>query len=179
MSAGRFAIAAARPADTEDLHALIRGLAEYERLADLCVSTPADIADALFGPAPVAEALIARERGESGPACGFALFFHTFSTFRGRRSLWLEDLFVRPEVRGAGLGRALLLELAAIAHARGCARFEWAVLDWNRPAIDFYERQGAVVLPEWRIARVTGDALAAMAGRRAAADPLAPTSRPS
>ena len=175
MSAPLFRIAFAEPRDVPDLHALIRGLAEYERLADLCVSTPADIESALFGAHPAAEALIAREVGESGQAAGFAVFFHTFSTFRGRRSLWLEDLFVRPEKRGAGLGRALLLELAAIARDRGCARFEWSVLDWNAAAIAFYERQGATVLPDWRIARVTGEALDTLAARRDTALSDAPT----
>ena len=166
MTAETFRISFAARADVADLHTLIRGLAEYERLTDICVSTPADIEAALFGPQPAAEALIAREPGNPGRATGFALFFHTFSTFRGRRSLWLEDHFVVPDARGAGLGRALLVELAAIAHQRGCARFEWSVLDWNTTAIGFYEKQGAVVLPDWRIARVTGDALAAMAARR-------------
>ncbi len=162
----KFAIGLARPEDVPDLHALIRGLADYERLADACVSTPADIHRALFGPHPAAEALIAREMDKTTQAAGFALFFHTFSTFLGRRSLWLEDLFVRPEARGAGLGRALLQELAAIACERGCARFEWSVLDWNASAIGFYEAQGARILPDWRIARVTGPALEALAGRR-------------
>jgi len=162
----RFRIAFARPDDVADVHVLIRALADYERLTEMCISTPADIAAALFGPQPAAEALIAREVGKSAPAAGFALFFHTFSTFKGRRSLWLEDLFVRPEARGAGLGRMLLLELAGIAHDRGCARFEWAVLDWNATAIGFYEKQGAVVLPDWRIARVTGAALDALAAQR-------------
>ena len=149
--------------DVADLHALIRELAKYERLEQLCVSTTADIADALFGPRAVAQALIARETGQSGAAMGFALFFHTFSTFLGRRSLWLEDLFVLPEHRGAGIGRALLQRLADLAVDRGCGRFEWAVLDWNTSAIGFYEKLGAVVLPDWRIARVTGDALRRMA----------------
>jgi len=171
----RFRIAFARPEDLADLHALIRALADYERLTDMCVSTPADIEAALFGPQPAAEALIARETDKSGPAAGFALFFHTFSTFRGRRSLWLEDLFVRPDARGAGLGRALLLELACIARDRGCARFEWAVLDWNTAAIGFYEKQGAVVLPDWRIARVAGAALEALAAQRQGAG-VRPTS---
>jgi len=162
----KFTIGLARPEDVSDLHALIRGLADYERLADACVSTPADIHRALFGPHPAAEALIARERDKTTQAAGFALFFHTFSTFLGRRSLWLGDLFVRPEVRGAGLGRALLLELAGIARDRGCGRFEWAVLDWNASAIGFYQKQGAVILPDWRIARVAGPALETLAGQR-------------
>jgi GNAT superfamily N-acetyltransferase len=164
MNAGAFRIAPARPSDVADLHALVRALAEYERLAAICVSTEADLADALFGPRPAAEALLARQGGESGPAAGFALFFHTFSTFLGRRGLWLEDLFVLPQFRKSGLGRALLVRLAGIASERGCGRFEWSVLDWNAPAIGFYEALGATVLPDWRIARVTGEALARLAG---------------
>ena len=174
MSAEGYDIAPAAPADVADVHALIVGLAEYERLTDLCVSTPADIRAALFGSPAAAEALIVRDRGKTRQALGFALFFHTFSTFRGRRSLWLEDLFVRPEARGRGIGKALLLALAALAKARGCARFEWSVLDWNRPAIGFYEKLGAEVLPDWRIARVTGPALDALAA--AGGPPPAPTS---
>ena len=158
-----FTIAPAQPADVPDLHDLIRELAEYERLTRLCVSTPADLDAALFGARPAAEALIARLDADSQDAAGFALFFHTYSTFLGRRSLWLEDLFVRPQVRGAGLGRRLLTSLAATARARGCGRFEWAVLDWNRGAIGFYESLGAEVLPDWRVARVTGTALADLA----------------
>ena len=140
---------------------MIRALAEYEKLAHLCVGTEQDLQDALFGRAPAAEVLIARVGGE--PA-GFALFFHTFSTFLARRGLWLEDLFVYPGHRGAGIGRALLQALAAIARERRCGRFEWAVLDWNTPAIAFYERLGATVMPDWRIVRVTGDALDRLAG---------------
>jgi GNAT superfamily N-acetyltransferase len=164
VTTGSFTIAAATPADVPEIHALIRALAEYERLTPICISTEADIARALFGPRPAAEVLIARETQKLASAAGFALFFHTFSTFLGRQSLWLEDLFVRPEHRGAGLGRALLVALARLARERDCRRFEWAVLDWNAPAIRFYEGLGAAVLPDWRIARVTGDALAQLAG---------------
>ena len=142
-----------------DIHALIRALAEFEQLAHLCVSTEADVAAALFGPRPLAEALIARKTVDPVPAAGFALFFHNWSTFLGRPGLWLEDLFVRPGHRGAGVGRALLARLAALARERGCGRFEWAVLDWNAPAIRFYEGLGATMLPDWRICRVTGEAL--------------------
>jgi GNAT superfamily N-acetyltransferase len=110
--------------------------------------------------------LIAREAGKSAPAVGFALFFHTFSTFTGRRGLWLEDLFVRPAYRGKGLGKALLVALARMARDRGCGRFEWAVLDWNAPAIRFYESLGATVMPDWRIARLTGEELTRLAGNR-------------
>jgi len=162
-----YQITRARPADVPDLQRLIRGLAEYERLTDICVSSEEDLARALFGPIPAAEALIARVDGHSEVCTGFALFFHTYSTFLGRRTLWLEDLFVLPAHRGAGLGRQLLTALAGLACERGCGRFEWAVLDWNASAIRFYESLGARILPDWRIARVTGAALDALArGRR-------------
>ena len=163
MNDRSFTIAAAQPSDVPAILALIRALAEYERLAHLCVSTEADLAAALFGPRPAAEVLIARRPGDTQDAAGFALFFQTFSTFLGRPSLWLEDLFVRPEARGLGIGRALLQALAARAHQRGCGRFEWAVLDWNASAIGFYESLGARVLPDWRICRVTGEDLARLA----------------
>ena len=163
MTRRDFTIAAAKPGDAAEIHALVRALADYEKLDAACVSTVSDIDRALFGPHPAAEALIARKIGNSQAAMGFALFFHTFSTFLGRRSLWLEDLFVRPEHRGAGIGRALLIALAVIARDRQCGRFEWAVLDWNQSAIRFYETLGAVVLPDWRIARVAGGALERLA----------------
>jgi GNAT superfamily N-acetyltransferase len=153
----------ATPEDVADLHRLIRALADYERLTHLCTSTEADLREALFGAHPVAEALISRLDANSEICIGFALFFHTYSTFLGRRSLWLEDLFVEPAHRGRGAGKALLGALARIARDRGCGRFEWAVLDWNAPAIRFYESLGASVLPDWRIARVTGDALTRLA----------------
>jgi GNAT superfamily N-acetyltransferase len=160
-----YLISTAEPHDVPAIHALIRGLAEYERLADACQSTEADIANALFGAKPAAEALIAKTGGKNGVAVGFALFFHTFSTFRGRRGLWLEDLFVEPAHRGHGVGRRLLTMLATLARERDCARFEWAVLDWNAPAIGFYESLGATLLTDWRIVRVTGQALDALARR--------------
>jgi GNAT superfamily N-acetyltransferase len=140
---------------------MIRALAEYEKLSEICVASETDLADALFGARPAAEALIARREGQ---AAGFALFFHNFSTFLGRRGLWLEDLFVRPEYRRQGCAQALLRKLAAIAVDRRCGRFEWAVLDWNVRAIDFYQALGATVLPDWRIVRVVGPALATLAG---------------
>jgi GNAT superfamily N-acetyltransferase len=158
-----FRITPAAPRDVGDLHALIRGLAEYERLAEICTSSEADLADALFGPQRAAEALIARLDENSQICAGFALFFLTYSTFLGRRSLWLEDLFVRPEYRSAGIGRQLLAAVAQIACERRCGRFEWAVLDWNETAVTFYESVGAKVLPEWRIARLTGEAIARLA----------------
>ncbi|MBK6806237.1 MAG: GNAT family N-acetyltransferase [Betaproteobacteria bacterium] len=145
------------PGDAAAIHALIRELAEYERLTQLCTGSTADLADALFGPRPAAEVLLAEV---DGGIAGFALFFHNFSTFLARRGLWLEDLYVRPAFRGHGVGSGLLRAVAAIAVNRRCGRFEWSVLDWNAPAIGFYERLGATVMPDWRIARVTGDALA-------------------
>ena len=139
---------------------LIRGLAEYERLADQCIATEARLRDALFGAQPAAEVLLAY--ADDQPA-GFALFFHNFSTFLARRGLYLEDLFVKPEFRRLGIGRRLLAGLARIAVERGCGRFEWSVLDWNAPAIEFYKRLGANPLDEWTIFRVTGDALTGLA----------------
>ena len=162
-SRGGVRIVAATQHDVADLHRLVRALAEYERLTELCTSTEADLRNALFGTHPVAEALIARLDANSQICIGFALFFHTYSTFLGRRTLWLEDLFVEPAYRGRGAGKALLGALARMARDRGCGRFEWPVLDWNAPAIRFYESLGARVLPDWRIARVTGDALARLA----------------
>lgn len=138
----------------------IRELAEYERLAHECVATEADVRATLFGPQPQAEVLIAEADGE--PA-GWALFFHNYSTFLARRGLYLEDLFVRPEMRGRGVGRALLARLAAIARERGCGRFEWSVLDWNESAIGFYRSLGAEPMSEWTVYRVTGAALERLA----------------
>jgi GNAT superfamily N-acetyltransferase len=165
-NARSFRIEGAVRDDVADLQRLVRALADYERLSALCTSTEADLEAALFGPQPAAEALIARVDAKSHECAGFALFFHTYSTFLGRRSLWLEDLFVMPSHRHLGIGRALLVRLASLARERGCGRFEWAVLDWNTPAIAFYESLGAKILPDWRIARVTGDALERLAGPR-------------
>jgi GNAT superfamily N-acetyltransferase len=157
---GAFIVRAATRADVPGVLGLIRGLADYERLAHLCVASEADLAGALFGSPRYAEAIVAESGDE---LAGFALFFHTYSTFLGRPGLWLEDLFVRPEQRRRGCGRALLRAVAALACERGCGRFEWSVLDWNAEAIAFYRSLGATVLPDWRIVRVTGPALAAMA----------------
>ncbi len=170
MTDASWTIVPTTTADVGDLMQLIEALAAYERLSHLVVATERDLADALFGPQPVAEALIVRIRGGNGPAIAFALYFTNFSTFLGRRGLWLEDLFVRPEHRGRGIGRALLEALAATAKARGYGRFEWSVLDWNAAAIGFYERMGATILPDWKIARVTGLALESF-GAKAAANP--------
>ena len=162
MTASSFAVKAATLEDVPALQAMIRALAEFEKLSHLCIASESDLADALFGARPVAEALIAWAGKE---AAGFALFFHNFSTFLGRRGLWLEDLFVRPEFRRKGCAQLLLNRLAAIAVERNCGRFEWAVLDWNVRAIDFYRTLGATVLPDWRIVRVVGPALAELAKR--------------
>jgi hypothetical protein len=153
----------AAPADSGELLRLIKALAEYEKLADMAVGTEAGLRDALFGKRPAAEALIAEVGGR---AVGFALFFATFSTFLCKPGLYLEDLFVEPGHRGAGLGKALLQRLAAIAVERGCGRFEWRVLDWNEPSIRFYESLGAVLMPEWELVRMTEGPLERLAGRR-------------
>jgi GNAT superfamily N-acetyltransferase len=138
----------------------IRDLAEYERLSDKVVATEGDIDRWMFGERAVAEAVIARD---SGAPVGFALFFPVFSTFLGRPGIYLEDLFVREDARGRGFGRALVVYLAKLAVDRGWGRVEWSVLDWNAPAIGFYERLGAQILSEWRLCRLTGDALTALA----------------
>jgi len=156
-----------RPACPQDIAALldlIRGLAEYEKLTDLLENTPERLHEALFGERPVAEALLAWAKVHGSPvAAGFALYFHNYSTFLGRKGLYLEDLFVRPEYRGQGCGKALMIELARIALNRGCGRFEWTVLDWNTSAQRFYADLGATVLSDWRVVRTTGDALSALA----------------
>jgi GNAT superfamily N-acetyltransferase len=139
---------------------MIRGLAQFERLAHMCVATEDDLLRELFSARPAAEVILAWEGDQ---VAGFALFFHNFSTFLGRRGLYLEDLFVHPAFRRRGYGRALLVYLARLAVERGCGRFEWAVLDWNAEAIGFYQALGATVLPDWRITRVTGGALTALA----------------
>ena len=170
-SANAFRILPAMPRDVPDVLAMIEALAEYENLRHLCVATEASLQAALFNSRPAAEVLI----GWEGPApVAFALFFHNFSTFLGRKGLYLEDLFVRPPYRRRGYGRALLTELARIAVARDCGRFEWAVLDWNAAAIGFYESLGATLLPDWRISRVTGPALQRLAANPADGAPDAP-----
>ena len=156
-----------RPATADDtplIVELIRGLAEYERLAHECVATEERVRESLFGPRPDAEVVIAEVDGR---AAGFALFFHNYSTFLARRGLYLEDLFVFPQYRGRGVGRALLAHLARLAVARGCGRFEWWVLDWNAPAIRFYESLGARPMDDWTVYRLTGDALEKLAGEAA------------
>ena len=148
-----------RPATAADLPLiaqLIRDLAEYEKLADEVRFDQAVLGQKLFGERPYAEVVI----GElDGTAQGFALFFHNFSTFEGKPGIYLEDLFVRPEARGSGLGKALLSHLAMLAMERDCARLEWSVLDWNSPAIGFYQKLGARLMDEWTVMRVDGSAL--------------------
>ena len=155
-----------RPAERGDIAAIlamIRELADYEHLTHLCTATDAQLEQELFGPDATAEALIAQSANEP---VGYAIYFHTLSTFLGRKGLYLEDLYVRPAHRHLGCGRALLIAVARIAAERGCARFEWMALDWNTPAIDFYEKLGATQMAEWRLLRVTGDALRKLADLR-------------
>jgi len=150
----------ATPADVGTILRFVRDLAAFEREPDAVEATEATLAEALFGTSPAAEAVIAED--DSGPL-GFALFFHNFSTWTGRRGLYLEDLYVTPEARGKGVGTALLRHLAALAVARGCGRFEWSVLDWNADAIAFYRQMGAVGQDEWTVQRVSGEALLRLA----------------
>jgi GNAT superfamily N-acetyltransferase len=142
---------------------LIRGLARFEKLEHEVVMTEALLAAGLFGDRPYAEVVLAEDEGRP---VGFALFFHTFSTFLGRPGIYLEDLFVLPEHRGRGIGRMLLAHLARLAVERGCGRLEWAVLDWNRDAIGFYERLGARPNSDWTVYRLTGEALTGLAGEK-------------
>lgn len=153
-------IRAAEPADIAVIEEFIHALAAYEKLAHAVKADRETLARYLFGPRPMAEVLIA---DRNGAPVGFALFFHNFSTFEGRPGLYLEDLFVRPEARGAGAGRALLARLAQLAIERDCARLEWSVLDWNAPAIAVYRAIGAVPMDEWTVQRLDGDALRALA----------------
>ncbi|KLU28036.1 GCN5 family acetyltransferase [Caballeronia mineralivorans PML1(12)] len=155
----------ATPADTGAIFALMLELAEFEKLMHMFIATEAGVHDALFGARPSAEAMVAEENGH---VVGYALFFHNYSTFLGKRGLFLEDLYVKPAIRGSGLGTKMLRALAALAVKRQCGRFEWTVLDWNQNAIGFYEKMGATVLPDWRIVRITGDALATLASSPAA-----------
>ena len=155
-----FYIRPARAEDVAHIHAMIVELAVFEKLEHLVVATEALLHDALFGPRPSCEAIVGESDGE---VVTFALYFHNFSTFLTRKGLYLEDLYVKQAHRGKGFGKQMLVALARIATERGCGRFEWSVLDWNAPAIAFYEGVGAEVMPEWRICRVAGDALTALA----------------
>lgn len=152
----------AQPSDVPEILALIRALAEYEKLSHVVVGSEERLRQELFGAQPVIECVLAKEGDR---ALGFALFFQNFSTFLTRRGLYLEDLFVVPEARGRGIGKALMRHGARLAVERGCGRYEWAVLDWNAPAIDFYEAIGAIVLPDWRICRMGGEPLARLAAQ--------------
>ncbi len=154
----------ATPADVPLVRAFIEGLADYERLRHECHATEAALHEHLFGPHPAAEVVLAElDTADGRVPAGFALFFRSFSTFLARPGLYLEDLFVRPEFRGQGVGKALLVHLAGLCVARGYGRFEWSVLDWNAPAIGFYRKLGAVPMDEWTVMRVTGDALERLA----------------
>ena len=152
----RLELRTARPGDELLLLDLIRELAEYERLSHEVEATPGDISESLFGGGAVAEAVIAEWEGR---AVGFALFFRNFSTFVGRPGLYLEDLYVRDDHRGKGIGKALLLHLAGIARDRNYGRMEWSVLDWNEPAIEFYRKLGAKPMEEWTVFRLDEEAL--------------------
>jgi GNAT superfamily N-acetyltransferase len=162
MMNGELRIDPVMPADVAILCRLVRELAEFEHLAHEMVATEVALHAGLFGPAANVEAVLIRV-GED--AAGFALWFHNFSTFAGRRGLYLEDLYVRPEFRGRGFGRRMLAHLAALAVERGCARLEWSVLDWNLRAVGFYRAMGAVPMSEWTVFRLSGDALQALADR--------------
>jgi len=145
-------ISSATEHDIPQILTFIRGLAEYEKLAHTCVASEESLRKTLFGPKPYAEVLIARL--DNHPV-GFALFFHNYSTFLAKPGIYLEDVFVLPEHRGVGVGKALLKRVAQIARERDCGRLEWSVLDWNAPAIEFYKRIGATVMNDWRICRMT------------------------
>ena len=157
-------IRSAMPSDTRVIYALIRELAVYEKLLDVVDATERMIGDALFGQSPRAFCELAEWDGQ---VVGFSLWFYNFSTFRGRHGIYLEDLFVRPDFRGKGLGKALIVSLARRCVAEDLARFEWSVLDWNAPSIAFYKALGATMQDDWTGCRVTGEALAALAGRAA------------
>lgn len=195
IAPAHFSLRPAEPRDVPAIVGLIRELADFERLGHLVQATAEKLHPQLFGSRPAAQAMVAEvtvdgpaagpsngaEAGAAGTAgqaagavsspevVGFALFFTNFSTFLAQPGLYLEDLYVQPAHRGAGIGRAFLVELAALAVERGCGRFEWSVLDWNQPAIGFYRGMGATVMPEWRICRVAGDSLGALAANKGAA----------
>ncbi|HYS95611.1 MAG TPA: GNAT family N-acetyltransferase [Chthoniobacterales bacterium] len=160
MKTENFATRPATAADVPIILELIRALATYERAPNDVTATEDGLSKVLFGEKPAAEVLLAFE---NETAVGFAVFFHNFSTWLGRPGLYLEDLFVRPEDRGKGYGRALLIHLAKIARDRGCGRMEWAVLDWNEPAIQFYRKLGAKPMDEWTVFRLTRDGIAKLA----------------
>jgi GNAT superfamily N-acetyltransferase len=153
-----FSILPATPADVPVIFDLIRQLAVYEKLEDMVTGNETMLAESLFGAKPVCECVVAREGARP---VGFALYFSTFSTFLTKQGLYLEDLFVVPDCRGKGYGKALLRHLATLAQQRGCGRFEWRVLDWNEPSIKFYESIGGEIMKEWWLVRMTADRIAA------------------
>lgn len=158
MMQPQFTIRTATIADIPAIFSLIQALADYEKLSDQVTGDIAQLQEDLFGTHPCIEAIVAQIEA-SQQVVGFALFFTNYSTFLTQRGIYLEDLFVLSEYRGSGIGKGLIAKVAQIALARGCGRFEWSVLDWNAPAIAFYKRIGAEVLPDWRICRVTGEDL--------------------
>jgi GNAT superfamily N-acetyltransferase len=158
--ASSFTIRPAQPSDVAHIHAMILELAVFEKLEHMVIATEALLHEGLFGAHPSCEAIIGEDNGQ---VVTFALFFHNFSTFLTRKGLYLEDLYVKQACRGKGFGRQMLVRLAQLAVERQCGRFEWSVLDWNTPAIDFYQDMGAELLPDWRICRVTGEALTGLA----------------
>lgn len=160
MISSEFTLRFATQKDVSALFFLIKALAEYEKLAHAVIGSTEALQEHLFGDRPCIEAIIAEVAGK---AVGFALFFHNYSTFLTQPGIYLEDLFVLPEYRRQGIGKALIKYLAQIAAERNCGRLEWSVLDWNEPAIAFYRRMGATILPDWRICRVTGEAIAVIA----------------
>ncbi|MBM4208134.1 MAG: GNAT family N-acetyltransferase [Gammaproteobacteria bacterium] len=160
ISYNEIGLRAAKPEDCEQLFALIKALAEYEKLSHVVSGSPAELQEHLFGTTRFAEVVLAEVNGQ---VVAFALFFHNYSTFLTKPGIYLEDIFVLPEYRSKGIGKALLTKVAHIAVERNCGRFEWSVLDWNESAIGFYRQMGADLLPEWRICRVTGEALSLMA----------------
>ena len=155
-----FSIRPAQPSDVAHIHAMIIELAVFEKLEHLVVATEELLHEGLFGAHPACEAIIGEEDGE---VVTFALFFHNFSTFLTKKGLYLEDLYVKQAHRGKGFGKQMLVKLAQLAVERNCGRFEWSVLDWNEPAINFYKAMGADILPDWRVCRVTGSALTHLA----------------
>jgi GNAT superfamily N-acetyltransferase len=161
MNTGNLSIRPARASDVPAIFQMIHELAVFEHLENLMTANETMLYDGLFGAHPACEALIGTE---DGAPLAFALYFHSFSTFAGRKGLYLEDLYVKPDARGKGYGRQMLAALARLALERGCGRFEWSVLDWNENAIAFYRNVGADVMPDWRICRVTGSALTDLAG---------------
>lgn len=164
MTEARYRLRAAQPQDCPAILELIQELATYERMAGAVRATVSALEHSLFGSAPAAEVILAESPHED--VVGFALFFPNYSTFLAKSGIWLEDLYVKPDHRGHGVGSALFRSVAGLARERGCGRMEWSVLDWNRPAIDFYQRMGAHAQDEWTTWRLTGTALEALAQRR-------------